>query len=201
MHLEAAVSVELDSRSQAGNLLVVLGGDVCEDGVLSGRDLLGKLDVLGQGGLALLDRALEVDVLDLVAEVGILLDDGDQAVLDLQVHLRAIFDVLRKVTAGHDAEDLTTVAWGQRMYICVSRRLIYLRLRRVGVQVDALEVEDIILWVVAVVQRVVAGNGERVVEGDLGATEEGAGRRSCEDRGGNSEELHLVVCLWCGVYQ
>ena len=172
MHLEAAVSVELDSRSQAGNLLVVLGGDVCEDGVLSGRDLLGKLDVLGQGGLALLDRALEVDVLDLVAEVGVLLDDGDQAVLDLQVHLRAIFDVLRKVTAGHDAEDLTTVAWSQRMHICVSRRLIYLRLRRVGVQVDALEVEDIILWVVAVVQRVVARNGERVVEGDLGAAEE-----------------------------
>jgi hypothetical protein len=48
-----------------------------------------------------------------------------------------------------------------------SQRLGYLRLGRVGVQVDALEVEDIILGVVAVVQRVVAGNGERVVKGDL----------------------------------
>lgn len=109
MHREAAVSVELDSRSQASDLLVVLGRDVGEDSVLSGRDLLGQLDVLGQGGLALLDRALEVDVLDLAAEVGGLLDDGDQAVLDLQVHLGAFFDVFGEVTAGGDAEGHTTV--------------------------------------------------------------------------------------------
>jgi len=137
VHLEAAVSVELDSRSQAGNLLVVLCGDVCEDGVLSGRDLLGKLDVLGQGGLALLNRALKVDVLDLVAEVGVLLDDGDQAILDLQVDLCAVFDVLRQVAACGDAEDLAGLG-------------------RVGVQVDALEVEDVVLGVIAVVERVVS---------------------------------------------
>ena len=81
------------------------------------------------------------------------------------------------------------------------RRLYYLRLGWVGVQVDALQVEEIILGVVAVVQRVVARNGKRVVEGDLGAAEEGAGRCSREDRGGNGKELHLVVCLVCGVYQ
>jgi hypothetical protein len=117
VHSEATVSVELDSRSQAGDLLVVLGGDVGEDGVLSGRDLLGQLDVFGQGGLALLDRALEVDLLDLGAEVGVLPDDGDQAVLDLQVHLGAVFNVLREVTAGDDAEGLTAVTLGQRMSI------------------------------------------------------------------------------------
>ena len=109
MHLDAAVSVELDGRGQAGDLLVVFSLDVCKNGVLSGRDLLGELDVLGQGGLALLERALEVDVLDLAAEVGVLPNDGDQAVLDLQVHLGAIFDVFREVTASDDAEGLATV--------------------------------------------------------------------------------------------
>lgn len=110
VHLDAAVSVELDGRGQAGDLLVVLGLDVCENGVLSGGDLLGELDVLGQGGLALLERALEVDVLDLAAEVGVLPDDGDQAVLDLQVDLGAIFDVFREVTASDDAEGLAAVS-------------------------------------------------------------------------------------------
>ena len=81
------------------------------------------------------------------------------------------------------------------MCITILQRLGYLRLGWVGVQVDALQVEDVILRVVAVVQRVVARNGKRVVEGDLEAAEEGAGRGSCEDRGGNGKELHLVVCL------
>lgn len=109
MHLHAAVSVELDGRGQAGDLLVVLGLNVRENSILSGRDLLGELDVLGQGELALLKRAFEVDVLDLAAEVGILPDDGDQAVLDLQVHLGAIFDVFGEVTASDDAESLAAV--------------------------------------------------------------------------------------------
>jgi hypothetical protein len=80
--LHAAIPVELNGGGQAGDLLVVLGHDVGENGVLSGRDLLRQLDVLGQGQLALLNRALEVDVLDGVAQVGGLPDDGDQAVLD-----------------------------------------------------------------------------------------------------------------------
>lgn len=112
MHLDGAVLVELNGRSQAGDLLVVLGDHVCEDGVLSVRDLLRELDVLGQGELALLERALEVDILDLAAEVGGLPDDGDQAVLDLQVHLGAIFDIFREVTAGDDAEGLAAMCLG-----------------------------------------------------------------------------------------
>ena len=112
MDLHAAVPVELNSSGQAGDLLVVLGHDVGENGVLSGRDLLRQLDVLGQGQLALLERALEVDILDLAAEVGGLPDDGDQAVLDLQVHLGAIFDIFREVTAGDDAEGLAAMCLG-----------------------------------------------------------------------------------------
>ena len=87
------------------------------------------------------------------------------------------------------------------MLVQIVRRLSYARLGWVRVQVDALQVEDVILGVVAVVQRVLAGNGERVVEGDLGAAEQGAGRCGREDRGSNGKELHLVVCLLCGVYQ
>jgi hypothetical protein len=111
--LHAAVPVELNGGGQAGDLLVVLGHDVGEDGVLSGRDLLRQLDVLGQGQLALLDRALEVDVLDGVAQVGGLPDDGDQAVLDGQVHLGAVFDIRGDVTAGDDGEGLTAAIGGQ----------------------------------------------------------------------------------------
>jgi hypothetical protein len=42
------------------------------------------------------------------------------------------------------------------MYARVLRRCVDLRLGRVGVQVDTLEVEDVILGVIAVVERVVA---------------------------------------------
>jgi hypothetical protein len=52
-----------------------------------------------------------------------------------------------------------------------------------------------------VVQRVVAWDRERVVKGSSRATEEGAGRRSREDRGGNGKQLHGVVCLLFVVYQ
>jgi hypothetical protein len=113
MDLHAAVPVELNSGRQAGDLLVVLGHDVGENGVLSGRDLLRQLDVLGQGQLALLERALEVDFSDGVAQVGGLPDDGDQAVLDGQVHLGAVFDLRGEVAAGDDGEGLTAKIGGQ----------------------------------------------------------------------------------------
>jgi hypothetical protein len=77
----------------------------------------------------------------------------------------------------------------------------YLRLGWVGVQVNALEVENVILGVVAVVQRVVARNGERVVEGDRWASKERVRRGSRKERGGNGKELHVVLCLLYGVYQ
>jgi hypothetical protein len=111
--LDGAVPVELNGGGQASDLLVVGGHDVGGDSVLSGRDLLRQLDVFGQGQLALLDRALEVGFLDGVAQVGGLPDDGDQAVLDGQVHLGAVFDIGGEVAAGDDGEDLTAVIEGQ----------------------------------------------------------------------------------------
>lgn len=160
MHLHAAIPVKLNSGFQASDLLLVLGDDVREDGVLSGRDLLRQLDVLGEGGLALLDRALEVDVLDGVAQVGGLLDDGDQAVLDLQVHLGAVLDIFGEVTAGGDGENLAAESVGQYIVFLTIIEHVDSRLRRVGVQVDALEVQDVVLGVLAVGQRVVSGNGQ-----------------------------------------
>lgn len=77
----------------------------------------------------------------------------------------------------------------QMSHCCVD-----LRLGRVGVEVNALQVEDVVLGVGAVVQRVVAGDGQRVVEGNCLAAEDGAcGGGGGEERGGDVEELHLVV--------
>ena len=111
--LHAAIPVELNSGGQAGDLLVVLGLDIGENGVFSGRDLLRQVDVFGQRQLALLDRALQIDVLHGVAQVGGLPDDGDQAVLDRQVHLSAVFDVRGQITAGDDGEGCTAAIGSQ----------------------------------------------------------------------------------------
>lgn len=75
-----------------------------------GRNLVGQLHVLDQRHRALLQRALEIDILDIVAQVCLLVDDADQAVLDLQVHLGAFFDIFAEQTARLDRERLATTA-------------------------------------------------------------------------------------------
>ena len=100
----ATTPLKLHLSRQTGNLVVVLGVGIGNDVVLSRRDLLRKFDVLGELGLAVVDGAVEVDVLDGVAEVGGLLDDGDQAVLDLQVDVGALVDLLGQVAFGGDGE-------------------------------------------------------------------------------------------------
>lgn len=122
--------MELNGSGEAGNLLAVLGEDVGENGVLAlhnhtisinnstklgtkwdeayRRDLLGQVDVLGQLEIALLKRALEVDLLDVVAQRSLLLDEGDQTVLDLQADLGTILDLLRERAARLDAEGIAT---------------------------------------------------------------------------------------------
>jgi len=78
-----------------------------------------------------------------------------------------------------------------------------LRCRWVRAEVDALDLEQVVLGVRAVLQRVLAGHLERLVQGGLGAAEEagrfGGGGR-CQEGGGDGEELHrdcvcLTVCL------
>lgn len=79
-----AASVEFDGCRQAGNLLIVLRDNVGNHGVFSGRNLSWKIDLFGESSLViLLQRAFEIDVLNVVAEVDGLSNDGDEAVFDL----------------------------------------------------------------------------------------------------------------------
>ena len=73
------------------------------------RNLLGQLNILGQRHGTLLERALKVDVLDVVAEIGFLVDDTDQAVLDLQVHLCALLDILVEDARSLDGQGRAAV--------------------------------------------------------------------------------------------
>ena len=66
------------------------------------RDLPGQIDILGQAHLALLERAVEISLLDRVAAVCVLVDERDEAVLDLEMHLEALADLLFKVTCCLD---------------------------------------------------------------------------------------------------
>jgi len=93
-HTHPPTTVELHRRRQTRNLLIILRRHIRKHSVLPRRDLLRQLHLFRKRRLALLDRTLEVHVLDLVAEIGVLLDDGDKAVLDLQVDFGAFFDVL-----------------------------------------------------------------------------------------------------------
>ena len=85
------------------------------------------------------------------------------------------------------------------------------RQRRVGIQIDALKVEDVVLGVLAVLQRVVARDVEGVVEGrDVGR----AAKQARPRRGGGGEEggredkveLHagfpcaVVILEWMSVF-
>lgn len=73
-----------------------------------GRNLLGKVNVLGQLHRALLQRALEIDILEVLTQVGLLVDDADQTVLDLQVNLCALLDILRQDSRGLDGQSDAT---------------------------------------------------------------------------------------------
>lgn len=53
-------------RSQARNLLSILGEHVRQHGVLARRDLLRQINLLCQLGIAFLERAVEIDVLNLI---------------------------------------------------------------------------------------------------------------------------------------
>lgn len=86
-------SAEDNSRSQAGDGLSIDGVDIGKNGIFPRRDVLGQVDLLHDDGLALLYGALHLDFLDLVAEVDFHVDESDEAVLDLQYDVGAVFDV------------------------------------------------------------------------------------------------------------
>lgn len=81
-------------RRQTSNLIPIRSEHIRQHGILPRRDLRRQIDILLEHGLALLERAVEIDVLDLVAEIGFLVDERDESVFDLEVHFCAVFDPL-----------------------------------------------------------------------------------------------------------
>lgn len=71
-------------------------------------DLLGQLNGLGDSKRAILDGTLHVDILDLLAQIGLGADKTDQAVLDLQRDVCALFDGLAQGAGCLDNEVLST---------------------------------------------------------------------------------------------
>lgn len=76
--------MELHGGRQACNLLVILAHDICNNSVFAWWNLLREIYVLGELEVALLERAFEVDILNGVAEVGLLVDDPNKTILDLE---------------------------------------------------------------------------------------------------------------------
>jgi hypothetical protein len=112
MHNRIAALLELNSGSQAGDLFLLSCLNICNDRVFPWWNFLWQIHLLLQRCLAFLDRALEVDILHSVTQIGCLLDDGDKAVLDLQVHLGALCDVLAEGARSSDRQLLATAGVG-----------------------------------------------------------------------------------------
>jgi hypothetical protein len=127
---QVAGAAKVDAGGQAGNLLVVGGVDIGLDivralhlmsedarwkvgtdssGDTYRRDLAGEFDGLAQHQVAGLDGALEVDVLDLLAQVGGGAEQLDEAVLDLELDVGALLDGLLHLSNSADEEFRATV--------------------------------------------------------------------------------------------
>lgn len=126
------------------------------------RNLLGKINILGQLHGTLLQRTLEIDILEVVAQVGFLVDDANQAILDLQVHLCALLNVLGQNARGLDGQSDATITRRQISFCSRDKKIDAenSRRRRVGRQVDLVNGENVVLGGGAEEQRVVARNGE-----------------------------------------
>lgn len=71
-------------------------------------DLIGQINLLGQGHGTLLQRALEIDILDLLTQIDLLLQQGNQAPFNLQEHRSALLDGIAQGTFCFDGEGLAT---------------------------------------------------------------------------------------------
>lgn len=214
--MAAQLPMESNLGSQAGDLVAILGVNVRENGVSAlstasalptpsspalstssantyRRNLPGQINILGQAQLALLERALEIRLLNGVTRIALLVDQRDQTVLDLQMHFGALADFLLEVTGCLDGELLAAVsmsvrslsrgratleAWHSRRYTSRGVLQADARLGWVGVEVDLLNLQDVVGRVGAEVQRVVAGHLELFFHGDLVGDPRGAQRGS-----------------------
>jgi hypothetical protein len=121
-----AASGEGDSRSQASYLNVVDSEDIGQYSVLAlrnvshingvergmvtyRRNLSRKVNALGDLDHTSLNRALEINIADLLAEVGLGADKTDQTVLDSQKNIGALLNLLLDRSLGLDQEFLATI--------------------------------------------------------------------------------------------
>jgi len=118
--------VEPHLRSQASNLFSVLRRYVGQHGVFARRDLPRQADFLGESSLTLVQWAFEINVLDLVAQIGLLVYQCDQSVFDLKVNFGTSVDGFGEVAARGDDECLASI---QR---CVSSDVHTFDVRREG---------------------------------------------------------------------
>lgn len=192
-------SLELHLCSQASDGLLVLAHNVRLHSVFPRRDLLGQIDALGQLEFALLQWALEFKILDILAKISGHADDGDQTVFDLQVNLCTVLDVFLEIAGCDDVQGSTTVIWS----VPCSDELVqssYSRSRRVGVEVDADDIENVLCRILAVLEWVLAGYREVVVvdRDRVGAEQtsrDGRSQKGCRSHG---SELHGWIVLLGG---
>ncbi len=136
-----------------------------------GWDLLWQLDILRNRNAACLDRALQIDIWNLLAQIRLLVDQSNQSIFDLQKHLGPLLDVLAQRAHSFDRECLPTM---DRL-ACTTPKFAreYARNRRIGSQVDLLQRKDIAGMVCfAERKRVIARHLSTVAEHALAATEE-----------------------------
>ena len=77
--------------------------------VTYGRNLLWQRDILRNCDLALLDRTLQVHIRDLLTQIGLCVDQTNQAILDLDVHVCAFLHICEKCSYSFDGEVSSTV--------------------------------------------------------------------------------------------
>jgi hypothetical protein len=70
------------------------------------RNMRRQINLLSQRHIAFLQGTLEIDILDLFAEIGGLLDQGDETVFNLQSDISAFLHPVLQVTLGIDSESL-----------------------------------------------------------------------------------------------
>ena len=134
-----------------------------------GRDLLWQVNGLGDLNDTSLDGALEVDVADLLAEVGLGADQANEAVLDSEEDVGILLDSGLDLTLGLDDELMTTVDSVLAGSSSANGSGSSIRLGGVRGEVDPLNLDEVlgvVSW--AELERRIAGDVEIIVGSKIG---------------------------------
>lgn len=101
--------MESNLGSKASDLIALLGVNIGENSVCTWGDFPWEVDILGEGHLALVKRALEVSLANRVAAISFLVDKGDETIFDLEMHLEALLNLVLEIASCLDAKLRPTV--------------------------------------------------------------------------------------------